>query len=340
MEDTAKERLQWIDISKGLGIIFVVLGHYMQTLHLNFGEVYTDIFFWIYSFHMPLFFFLSGFVYKDYEIKIFLKKKIRGLLLPVIVFSCIYTLYKIFVIKENINWIEALLCKSNSYIHLYWFVWTLLWTQVIYYLLDKIIRRRILILLISFFVLAVCMIVNGEGILLTIPFCLGNTPYLLPFFAIGVNVNEKKSSDNQVVSGRFLIVLFLLDIVVCTVFKFGISYALLSFDFLPLDYFKALLGIVIVVYGSKIIEQCEILWIPAVLQKMGKESLWIYLIHGFFFWGLFKKGLYFIPQNNTVILLYSFLFTIMTVFLIYFGIVTYRHSMRNRSNVLQYKSKN
>ena len=45
MEDTAKERLQWIDISKGLGIIFVVLGHYMQTLHLNISKERRFFFF-------------------------------------------------------------------------------------------------------------------------------------------------------------------------------------------------------------------------------------------------------------------------------------------------------
>ena len=83
------KRLDYLDVAKGIGILLVILGHCQLG---RIGRAHSLI----YSFHMPLFFFLSGFVYKDYEIKIFLKKKIRGLLLPVIVFSCIYTLYKIF----------------------------------------------------------------------------------------------------------------------------------------------------------------------------------------------------------------------------------------------------
>lgn len=42
-----KERLSWLDVLKGIGIILVVMGH-----------IYSNsiIFNWLYSFHMPLFF--------------------------------------------------------------------------------------------------------------------------------------------------------------------------------------------------------------------------------------------------------------------------------------------
>lgn len=49
-----KERIQEIDIAKGIGILLVIAGHsvpYGSSLHT-----------WIYSFHMPLFFLLSGLV--------------------------------------------------------------------------------------------------------------------------------------------------------------------------------------------------------------------------------------------------------------------------------------
>ena len=50
----------WIDAANGLGIIFVVLGHAIADTTQNvqfFGKLFQII----YSFHMPLFFFLSGF---------------------------------------------------------------------------------------------------------------------------------------------------------------------------------------------------------------------------------------------------------------------------------------
>ncbi len=61
---------------KAIGILLVVLGH------LN-----CEVWHWfpIYSFHMPLFFFVAGYFYKEtYEqtVALFIKKKIRSLLLP------------------------------------------------------------------------------------------------------------------------------------------------------------------------------------------------------------------------------------------------------------------
>ena len=64
-------RIEWIDIAKGIGIILVVIGH-------NFSDGENIIYLrkWIYSFHMPLFFLLSGILFsakqesfKDFSLK-------------------------------------------------------------------------------------------------------------------------------------------------------------------------------------------------------------------------------------------------------------------------------
>lgn len=55
-----KDRLVYIDIAKGIAIILVVIGHLLQ---YNFSGTYKHILFnWIYSFHMPVFMMLSGYV--------------------------------------------------------------------------------------------------------------------------------------------------------------------------------------------------------------------------------------------------------------------------------------
>ena len=54
-------RIQWIDYSKFIGIVMVILGH----LYLN-NKYITNF---IYSFHMPFFFFLSGGVINTKEYK-------------------------------------------------------------------------------------------------------------------------------------------------------------------------------------------------------------------------------------------------------------------------------
>ena len=45
------KRVEWIDIAKGYGILFVIIGH----LYLQDSFLTTQI----YTFHMPLFFFLQ-----------------------------------------------------------------------------------------------------------------------------------------------------------------------------------------------------------------------------------------------------------------------------------------
>lgn len=48
-----QKRVAWIDMAKGYGIILMIIGH----LHVN------ELMVWIYSFHMPLFFFVSGYLF-------------------------------------------------------------------------------------------------------------------------------------------------------------------------------------------------------------------------------------------------------------------------------------
>ena len=48
----SNQRIQYIDIAKGIGILLVVIGHCINSLSF-LGK-------WIWSFHMPLFFVISG----------------------------------------------------------------------------------------------------------------------------------------------------------------------------------------------------------------------------------------------------------------------------------------
>ena len=50
----------WVDVAKGMGIVLVVLGHAIADILPNV-YIFRKTFQIIYSFHMPLFFFLSGF---------------------------------------------------------------------------------------------------------------------------------------------------------------------------------------------------------------------------------------------------------------------------------------
>ena len=60
-EEKKKNRYTEIDIARGIGILLVVLGHSIKQTGVSatWIRILTYI---IYSFHMPLFFCLSGFV--------------------------------------------------------------------------------------------------------------------------------------------------------------------------------------------------------------------------------------------------------------------------------------
>lgn len=64
-----------IDVARGIACALVVIGHVPSTP----GIVHT----WIYSFHMPLFYIISGMVLNTNDpFKAFFKKRIKGLLIP------------------------------------------------------------------------------------------------------------------------------------------------------------------------------------------------------------------------------------------------------------------
>lgn len=94
MEVMQKSRLKWIDFSKGLVIMLMVAGH-TGTL----GQMQKII----YSFHMPFFFFVSGFLYdKSYDNisnKDYFKKLIHQYINPYILFALLNVLIE--VLRKN-----------------------------------------------------------------------------------------------------------------------------------------------------------------------------------------------------------------------------------------------
>ena len=70
-----------IDALKGVAIMLVVLGHSIQATVPNMDTNW--LFCWIYSFHMPLFMFLSGYI--AFGRNIDLRKKFRTLVIPFVV---------------------------------------------------------------------------------------------------------------------------------------------------------------------------------------------------------------------------------------------------------------
>ena len=77
------KRIEWVDIARGIAIILVVLGH---------SQVGRDLFNYLYSFHVPLFFFVAGITFrfdKESDFSSFVKKRFLRLLVPYYTFGMI-----------------------------------------------------------------------------------------------------------------------------------------------------------------------------------------------------------------------------------------------------------
>jgi acyltransferase len=77
------ERIEWIDATKGLGILLIVLGHVWS---LDNPSPFYE---WMYAFHVPLFFFVSGLTLKlgSQDMIGVSRSKARTLLIPYILYA-------------------------------------------------------------------------------------------------------------------------------------------------------------------------------------------------------------------------------------------------------------
>lgn len=153
------QRIDTLDIIKGVGILLVILGH------VSSWYQYQRLV--IYSFHMPLFFLISGVVSNPKQsIKKDLKKTFLSLYLPFAVFT-LFDLSKYFLscIFNNTFQITNFLLYSLSlfsgisspYKNVpIWFLFSLFLIKAIFIFINKIRYSRIILLLILIFCVGYC----------------------------------------------------------------------------------------------------------------------------------------------------------------------------------------
>lgn len=147
-------RLNYLDVAKGIAIILVVLGH------ANFGDNYLCN--WISSFHMPIFFIVSGILlsfkdnWKDQDMNGIVIKKAKQLLYPYFTFSLLMILYHIVVALKNGTYSELrnrilqTICLYGA--DTFWFLSTLFIAEVIFIAIYKYAKKKWIYFLIIFIV--------------------------------------------------------------------------------------------------------------------------------------------------------------------------------------------
>lgn len=133
-ERTFMKRIEWIDSLKGFGIFCVTLGH--QGCNFLIEKH-------IYSFHMFLFFFLSGFLHSNYDgnFKIFITKKTKALFLP-FMFWNIASFFAGLLLNEPIVEsvreffvLDGVICWNAPI----WFLLSLYMTEILFFVIEKFI---------------------------------------------------------------------------------------------------------------------------------------------------------------------------------------------------------
>ncbi len=148
MENTKPARIEWLDTLRALGMWFVVVGH------IATGDTPDTFRFYIYAFHMPLFFMISGGAYYLQtrkglaDFKTTLKAKSKALLVPYFAlnFICLFIWILNYKILRPIS--TPLIVKIAAIFYgngkiafgptnATWFILTLFLTTMLFYLLER-----------------------------------------------------------------------------------------------------------------------------------------------------------------------------------------------------------
>lgn len=136
-------RVEWIDYFRFFGVLLMVMGH------IGFGSKF-DV--WIHGFHMPMFFFISGVLYKEIEkqekigerLKKTIIKKAKVLLIPYLcvgIMSYILWIIKHFASPDLLSPLYHLLMDNSNglpYTGALWFLTSFFFTSIIYAVIDVI----------------------------------------------------------------------------------------------------------------------------------------------------------------------------------------------------------
>jgi len=179
-ENTKTQRIDWIDCLKGFGMICVVLGHLAPFFPVEKL---------IYSFHMPLFFFLSGIVTKDKKQKLsaVLKKSVSALLVPFVIWDILSLIVSLVMMNDDVMTciLRALFIGGlHSWNAPIWFLLVLFQVKILYGILH---RSHIPDWLTLIFMTAVSFFVSGLD---TLPFMLNLVPVAMVFFLTGVALRK------------------------------------------------------------------------------------------------------------------------------------------------------
>ena len=183
-----KQREQLPDVLKGFAIVMVVLGHCIQegsgeAFSTQWLYFYDRLYQFIYSFHMPLFMMVSGYLCggsvhraasKEMRIQL-LKRRILTLLVPVFFWTAAECFHRLILTSApERTALKRVFTFFYSALNNFWFLWAVFWCFLIVYVMHYYLKDNVVIYGIGFLLLF--FIPDGLG--------LGAYKYMMPYFIV------------------------------------------------------------------------------------------------------------------------------------------------------------
>ena len=285
------KRVLWVDITRAIAIFLVVLGH------LNNVADYGQLERIIYTFHMPLFFMISGFfikVEKTYDRKTWwnkcIKKYLICLIIPYFIWALIYM--KNFIFAPYLLYGSWLSIKASTTYTCYWFLPCLFVARIYEFAAFTIANKC----KINANVMAAicCVVFMAIGLLLPANnaddklglFCSFNIAFVacsFMFFGFLIKQFLDKIKDKIAVTLPAFIVSVVLFVFIYINF---VSYQG-QFDFMmmcnsyygPIPVFiaEAVVGSLMIIFLSMLLAKIPIKW--KLMSWLGANTMGIYVIH-------------------------------------------------------------
>lgn len=225
-----KDRDRSFDIAKGIAIFLMVIGH---TSIPKFANI------WIYSFHMPLFFFVSGVFFnpKKYsESRVFFITKSKTLLIPYILYLLVSEFLKLICNIGNVT---------------LWFLPVLFVTEILFYSIVKLIERvkwksLLIVTLITLLAISSYTMSLFEII---IPFDLQNVGHSLIYYSLGYYLSSWIKRISMALWKIFLLIV-VYTIVVLLLPKLDMLPN--HWGIMPLNQILAVAGTILIILGARV----------------------------------------------------------------------------------------
>jgi len=280
-----KQRVDYIDIAKGLGMLAIIWGHLTNSgWHYNL----------VYSFHIPLFFFLSGLVFnpqKHTDFKAYVKGRVKRLFIPYVLYSIItwslWVAFLHFTHKATETDIYSPLLQTiiaqgsgGFLVHnvALWFIPCLFCVEIMYFFIGKLGKAWAFIVSCAIAGLSIfCESIWGASYSQTLPWNLDSAFMALPFYSVGnmIGINEqwyRKAQRSKITT--LTIALLLTALLQWCACKWGpISMGHSNFGNLWVFHFRGLLGSFSTLLFSMFL--ASVLSYSSVIDKIINYIKWI-----------------------------------------------------------------